>query len=423
MAYKKSSDELRKKPNKKRNSYYKKESSNLYIQSNSKDLYSHSKDKSFDLSSMGNRAKTQKSKKLLILSNVLISLLLVVSIVSFTATAFLESSFLKNSSIDAKETNDKYESIKTSVNENVSYFLICGVDLSENLTDIIMVACYDLANNEMNILQIPRDTYVGDVPSGKINAVYGHPRTGESKIKALIRCINKNFGLPIDHYATITVKGTEKVIDAMGGIDITLDRDYVGKYHLVDDSRKPEQYKELRKGKVHLDGQWATALIRNRKNTYVNGVRDGGDFGRLQNQRAVYAEILKKLTNVSFGEVTSIVTNCMNDVSTDLPIGLALGYAEKANNLKLDKVNIMSLPGQSQYINKLSCWACHKQETVDMINKYFRPYETTKLSTSDISILDYSQVTSKYSKDYGTVIDGGSLSNYDREAATSKKSQ
>ena len=65
MAYKKSSDELRKKPNKRRNSYYKKESSNLDIQSNSKDLYSHSKDKSFDLSSMGNRAKTQKSKKLL----------------------------------------------------------------------------------------------------------------------------------------------------------------------------------------------------------------------------------------------------------------------------------------------------------------------------------------------------------------------
>lgn len=409
MAYKKSSDELRKKPTKKN---YNKRNTVKNISSNSNELYSHSKDKSFDLSTMGNRAKTKKSKKALIVSNVLISLLLVVSIVSFTVTALLESKILKDNDIDAKESGN-YEKIMTSVNENVSYFLICG--LNQDLTDIIMIGCYDLANNEMNILQIPRDTYVGDVTSGKINAVYKLPREGESKIKAMIRCINSKFGLPIDHYATLTIKGTEKIIDIMGGVDIKLDRDY----KLIDDTTKPQQVKYFKKGKVHLDGQWATALIRHRKSFAQ------GDMGRLVNQRAIYSAILKKLTSVSFSELSSIVANCMDDVSTDLPLGLALGYAEKANKLKLDKVNIMSLPGQTATINGLSCWVCHKQEAVDMINKYFRPYESKLLTTSDLKIVDYADRGSSYNKDYDEFLKGGTLNDFDREAekTTTKSAQ
>lgn len=409
MAYKKSSDELRKKPTKKN---YNKRNTVKNISSNSNELYSHSKDKSFDLSTMGNRAKTKKSKKALIVSNVLISLLLVVSIVSFTVTALLESKILKDNDIDAKESGN-YEKIMTSVNENVSYFLICG--LNQDLTDIIMIGCYDLANNEMNILQIPRDTYVGDVSSGKINAVYKLPREGESKIKAMIRCINSKFGLPIDHYATLTIKGTEKIIDIMGGVDIKLDRDY----KLIDDTTKPQQVKYFKKGKVHLDGQWATALIRHRKSFAQ------GDMGRLVNQRAIYSAILKKLTSVSFSELSSIVANCMDDVSTDLPLGLALGYAEKANKLKLDKVNIMSLPGQTATINGLSCWVCHKQEAVDMINKYFRPYESKLLTTSDLKIVDYADRGSSYNKDYDEFLKGGTLNDFDREAekTTTKSAQ
>lgn len=413
MDRKKSSSELRKKPNRRRplNSSSSRQKRDIDIQRRSQsdnELYSHSKDKSFNLSKMGKKAKNKKSKITLLVTNVLLSILLVFSSISFAATAMLESKMFKDKEIESEETGE-FEDIKVSPNANVAYFLVCGVDLSENLTDIIMVVCYDLANNEANILQIPRDTYVGDVPSGKINAVFGNPREGESKIKALIRCINSKFGIPIDNYATITVRGTEKVIDAMGGLDIKLDRDF----YLVDDSRKPEQKKQFYKGKNHLDGQWATALIRNRKNT------DGGsDMGRLKNQRSIYSALLKQLTNVSFSEVYNIVTNCMNDVSTDLPVGLALGYAEKVNQLNLNKVNIMTLPGQTGTINGLSCWICHKQDTVDMLNKYFRPYDNIALTTNDLSIVDYADIGAYYDTSYNSMLQQGSLQDFDNEATT-----
>ena len=315
MSYQKSSEELKKKPIKRKTTvkYTRRDKTAVEDTDSSKtnEIYSHSKDKSFDLSSIGNKAKNKKSKRNLIITNILLSILLVFSTFAFTATTILQSQLLKNKEVDQVEKGD-FEALMVSPNKNVSYFLICGVDLSENLTDIIMVVCYDTANNEATVLQIPRDTYVGDVPSGKINAVYGNPREGESKIKALIRCINSKLGIPIDYYATITISGTEKVIDIMGGVDIILDRTYT----LVDDSRNPEVKKTFEKGKVHLDGQWATALLRHRKSF------SQGDLGRLKNQRAVYAAILKQITNISFSEVTSIVTNCMDDVSTNMSTAL-----------------------------------------------------------------------------------------------------
>ena len=219
-----------------------------------------------------------------ILFNVLLSIVLVISSCGFVGVSLFEMDF-KKEDIDQKETAE-FELIKKSNNENGAYFLIAGVDLSDNLTDIIMVAGYDLLQNKLSILQIPRDTYIGDTAL-KINAVYGSARSGESKIKALIRCVNKRFGLPIDHYATITIHGTEKVIDAMGGVTVKFDRGYT----LVDDSRKPEIKKYFPAGETKLDGQWATAFLRHRKSFAQ------GDLGRLKNQRSIYSAILKNLTS------------------------------------------------------------------------------------------------------------------------------
>lgn len=401
MSYKKkSSDELRKKPTKK--TFV--SSSKKYIQENKKsesDIFSSS-DNTLNLnqysSSSSKRKPMRRSMK--ILFNVLLSIVLVISSCGFVGVSLFEMDF-KKEDIDQKETAE-FELIKKSNNENVAYFLIAGVDLSENLTDIIMVACYDLLQNKLSILQIPRDTYIGDTAL-KINAVYGSARSGESKIKALIRCVNKRFGLPIDHYATITIHGTEKVIDAMGGVTVKFDRGYT----LVDDSRKPEIKKYFPAGETKLDGQWATAFLRHRKSFAQ------GDLGRLKNQRSIYSAILKNLTSLNFSQITNIVKNCMDEISTDLTVGYALGYAEFAHKLKLDEVEIMTLPGQTATIAGQSCWVCHKQETLEMLNKYFVPYGD-KLTLQDLEVVDYSERGSSYNNNYGEFLEGGTLNDFDK---------
>jgi len=140
--------------------------------------------------------------------------------------------------------------------DKVKYILIVGVDDSSLLTDCIWIMCFDNEAHEMNVMQIPRDTYVADDSSWphKINAVYASPKTvrwcekcelspgsdeiaggrhtvcssrltqkKESNISALIRVINKRLGLPIDHFVIFNFRGFAKIIDAMGGVDIHLD--------------------------------------------------------------------------------------------------------------------------------------------------------------------------------------------------------
>lgn len=363
------------------------------------------------------RAAKKKINKKLLVTNILLSVALVISSTFFTLlTAALDFGWspLKNKMIDSgNKTSESGEiSFVGSSNPNVAYVLVCGIDLSESLTDIIMVACYDLANNNINVLQIPRDTYVGDVPTGKINAVFGHGYTDRNgkeyeKIQALKTCIYEKFGIPIDYYATVTIKGTENIIDCIGGVDITLDRGFT----LVDDTVDPEERKYFEEGKVHFNGQWGTAFIRHRS-SYAQG-----DMGRIKAQRSFYAAVLKKMTSLDFGQITSIVTSAAQDVSSDMSLKQMLGLADKMKDLKLDEVSIMSVPGQSGMYSptgeRLSYYSVHKADLVKMINEYFLPYEEEALVASDI---DIKEIHSTSYSDYDDFLQGGSLQDFDSEA-------
>ena len=423
MDRRKSSEDLKRRPDRRRVSAdafakrpVRRDSANSGADSD-REIRSYSKNSSYDLMSSSNRKKKKKVNVRLLVTNIILSIVLVFSSVIFVGASVLNSQLLINNDIDSQES-EGFKNVVVSPNENVVYFLVCGVDLSEDLTDIIMVVCYDLANNNANILQIPRDTYVGRdrdgtekyYATGKINEIYGKPYKGESKIKALMRCINDRLGLPIDHYATVTIKGTEKIIDIVGGVDIKLERTF----NLVDDTTSPQQKKTFEAGEVHFDGQWGTAFVRHRASY------DQGDLGRQKAQRSFYAAFMKKLISLDFGQITNIVTQCAKEVSTDLTLGQMLGYAQKMKDLSLKDVSIMSVPGQSPSISEAranvglgySYYSIHKEQYVKMINDYFRPYDEEALSVDDISI---PQIHSSYNTGYDDFLERGELDSFDTQ--------
>ena len=86
-----------------------------------------------------------------------------------------------------------------------------------------MVVCYQYEQNTANILQIPRDTIVSrDFSDGthKINSVYSNADEGERNIDALIRCLDDQLNIQIDHYATVTLSGLRDIVDTVGGVEI-----------------------------------------------------------------------------------------------------------------------------------------------------------------------------------------------------------
>jgi len=146
--------------------------------------------------------------------------------------------------------------------------------------DTIMLLYLDPANTAVSLLSIPRDTLV-DIPGygqDKINAAYAYG--GE---ELMIKTIQDFIGAEINHYVTLNFQGFVDLIDAMGGVDITIDRP------LVD----PKSGANFSPGEHHLTGEQALAYTRSRSTEL-------GDIGRIQRQQNLFKELMAQKLNTQY---------------------------------------------------------------------------------------------------------------------------
>jgi LCP family protein required for cell wall assembly len=130
------------------------------------------------------------------------------------------------------------------------------------------------------LISIPRDTAV-EVPGRgiqKINAAYafGGP-------ELLVQTVEGLTGLTIDHYVEIGMGGLGDVVNAVGGIDLCMDR-------TVDDWESGLVWQA---GCHHVDGRTALAFARMRMSDPT------GDIGRGERQRQVIAAIVGSVVDPS----------------------------------------------------------------------------------------------------------------------------
>lgn len=341
--------------------------------------------------------------------NVLLSVLLVVCIVGTTFCAAL----LYMDFSDSGDAQADLNAITKSESEDVVYFLVAGMDEGENLTDIMMVVCYDLKAGKADILQIPRDTFIGvDVPTSKMNAVYGSaPREeGQTSINVMLRRINDYFGLPIDHYITVTLGAFRDIVDAIGGVDVYVPSTI---YNAFNEERERYTFEE---GMNHLNGAQAEAFVRHRKSYAM------GDLGRVQAQRNFYAAFIKKCLEMNYAQMAAAATGIYDQVSTDMKLVDILAYAKTAQKLSTDQIRFHAVPGQSgtYSINgnaKRSYYSIHKQEYVDLVNQYMMPY--SQGITADSLLIE--ELHSTYYESY--IEDPDSINDYLSDGTDSSDTQ
>ena len=136
----------------------------------------------------------------------------------------------------------------------------------------MIVATLNPKKKKMTLTSIPRDTvmsipgYSSYSPS-KINSAYDFGGAGTA-----IRAVQKLLNVPIDYYGLINMGGLEKIVDGVGGIDVTPKLTF--KYGNAD----------VKKGvKIHLDGKAALDYSRMRyddpKGDYGEGITiNGGSY-------------------------------------------------------------------------------------------------------------------------------------------------
>ncbi|MFD4998903.1 LCP family protein [Streptomyces buecherae] len=141
-------------------------------------------------------------------------------------------------------------------------------------TDSMMIL--HVGDNGNTMVSLPRDSWV-TIPaftgseSGKRIPEQQQKLNAAFSIQGpelLVRTIEYNTGLKIDHYAEIGFGGFAKIVDAVGGVEMDIPRD-------IKDKKSGADFK---KGKQTLDGKDALAFVRNRYEA-------GSDLERTKNQQ------------------------------------------------------------------------------------------------------------------------------------------
>jgi LCP family protein required for cell wall assembly len=197
--------------------------------------------------------------------------------------------------------------------------------------DTIMLIYLDPENNRGSLLSIPRDTLV-EIPGhgeDKINAAYAYG--GE---ELMIRTIQDFIGAEINHYVTVDFQGFVELIDAMDGVDITIDRP------LVD----PNSGANLSPGEHHLTGEQALSYTRSR-------ATELGDIGRIQRQQNLFRELVAQKLNVKYlSSVPHYFNILIDNTRTDLDVLTILKYSKAALSFGTESFETGIIPTHSDWI-------------------------------------------------------------------------
>ena len=212
--------------------------------------------------------------------------------------------------VDVTDLGIEEEKMPT-ISEEYTRFVIFGSDSRDTSnqyagrSDTIIIVVLDNVNKKINLISIPRDTYV-DVPGygyTKINHAYAY---GQEQLS--LKTINSNFGLNLTQYVTIDFSGLVDSIDMVGGVEVYLTQEEVDFINGGMDAAN----KVAGPGLVNLNGKQALKHSRNR---YV-----GSDFVRAYRQRTILISLLNKIMQKNVDEILALSDSLLVNVTTNMDI-------------------------------------------------------------------------------------------------------
>jgi len=181
------------------------------------------------------------------------------------------------------------------------------------LTDVMRAVRVDFREQRITTLEFPRDLWV-KIPGiehnlktdhQKLNTAYayGSPEYGPG---LLARTLDLNFGLKADHYIVANMNVFAEVVDALGGLDITIPPGGIDGRTRTDRSARLV----FPGGPQHLNGQQALTLARLRKVSV---------FKRAERQNMVMCALRKKIESPeTILRLPAVINSFMKNIQTDL---------------------------------------------------------------------------------------------------------
>jgi polyisoprenyl-teichoic acid--peptidoglycan teichoic acid transferase len=215
---------------------------------------------------------------------------------------------------------ERQDGLLTSVPTTI---LILGTDggvagrESANRSDSIMLLHTDPSRGRLAYLSIPRDLQV-DIPDYGVAKINAASQVGGPALA--LRTVKDLTGLPVHHVAFVDFARFSELIDAVGGIDITVARPIQSKRFdcPYKTAARCEAWKGWRfeKGPQHMNGRRALVYSRIRVNELNPSETD---FDRTRRQQQVVQATLDKATSVGTAlRLPFIGDDLVAPLSTDL---------------------------------------------------------------------------------------------------------
>lgn len=252
--------------------------------------------------------------------------------------------------------------------KNLEDIYVLCLGKSQNMTDTILVARYSPKAQQISMMSIPRDTFIGNdkentSTADKINSLYQY-----SPQKTL-DAVNKVTGLNIKYYAMVDTRALRDLVDALGGVefDVPIDMDY--------DDVTQDLSIHVKKGYQKLNGTQAEGVVRFRHNN--NGTSypieyGDNDLGRMKTQRAFIKTVLKQAMQPSnITKVNKMVDIAQKEVETNLKWDEMKEYIPALMEFNTDNLHTASLPGTAQYLGIYSFFLPDETEAKAVVYNMF----------------------------------------------------
>ena len=184
-------------------------------------------------------------------------------------------------------------------------------------TDTLLLFVADRATPRLAMVSVPRDLWVAIPGYGeeRINAAYelGGSQTARQTVSNVL-------AQRVDRYMVIGLQGVRDVVDAAGGVDITVAQ------AIHDDTYPTDDYGyqtvDIPAGRQHMDGDIALKYARTR--------HQDSDFGRIARQQQVLSAVRTAMLNpLNWPRLPGVIAAVSRSIKTDVsPLdAIAIGAA------------------------------------------------------------------------------------------------
>lgn len=257
----------------------------------------------------------------------------------------------------AKKNNSEFSSEKI-------YLAFLGLDMTDERiktignfrTDTIGIFSIDLKTKKVNLLSIPRDTYVqipGREGCDKINAAYPYGGMGKSGYELSLKTISNFLGIDVNYYVSIDMQNISQIVDAVGGIPINVEEDM------------HTHGANLNKGYQVLDGKKAEEYVRWRYDPM-------GDINRVKRQQQFLLAFLKQL-KANKNDVSSylkLYNAFKGDIYTNLNFNQILALISVIKDVNADNIKTYTVPGSFYNLNNISYWKPDMEKLNEILKEF-----------------------------------------------------